>query len=306
MRKNRPVIIYGAGVRGGEVFHTLIESNVHVEAFCDRDADNIPMRWGMEVLTLEEALGRYYYLPFVVAIKNKDEGEKIRDWLREEGMDSYLDIDEFFQGTNDVVMETVSCGLVQGYRIVPYLLEKNEKTVAYCFGVGKDFSFEKELAQRYQTDVYLFDPSPEVVEEMKKQSLPEMMKFYAFGLSDEDTEKVFHKPRYGQNYSEYYAIFTSAEEIRVRTYRLSSLMEMMGHTHLDLLKMDIEGSEFKVIPDILKAGISIGQICLETHSRLFPDSVEKARGIKEMLNSHGYMMIHNDILEQTYIHKKYL
>ena len=42
MSEKASVIIYGAGFRGGRNFLALAEENIHVEAFCDRDAAKIP------------------------------------------------------------------------------------------------------------------------------------------------------------------------------------------------------------------------------------------------------------------------
>ncbi len=52
-------------------------------------------------------------------------------------------------------------------------------------------------------------------------------------------------------------------------------MKKLGHKQIDLLKMDIEGSEFMALPDILNSKIIFDQLCIETHPRIFPDSVEK-------------------------------
>ena len=67
--------------------------------------------------------------------------------------------------------------------------------------------------------------------------------------------------------------------------------------------MDVEGSEFLALPEILGSGVRFDQLCLETHARMFPDSVDKIRGIKKLLNENGYLMICNGATEQTYIHE---
>ena len=81
-------------------------------------------------------------------------------------------------------------------------------------------------------------------------------------------------------------------------------MKMLGHSYLDLLKMDIEGAEFSVLPDILTSGIEFKQLCIETHTRILPNSVDKMREIKEMLNKHGYLLVSNGRQEQTYVKMK--
>lgn len=83
-------------------------------------------------------------------------------------------------------------------------------------------------------------------------------------------------------------------------------MNNKGHTHLNLLKMDIEGSEFFALPDILKSNILIDQLCIETHARIFPNSVEIMMGLKKLLNDSGFLLVCNTLYEQTYLRESML
>lgn len=303
---NKPVIIYGAGFRGGRNFIALAEENVHVEAFCDRDAKDIPLYYGCNVLTREEAVKKYPLLPFLLSVDNDQARRQIAEDLRASGIEVYESFEEFFQGLNDYAIGHVYCGKAAGFHVVPSLFEGREHLVAYSFGVGFDYSFEMELVGKYGMEVYAFDPSPEVVKEMERKELPKNLKYYAYGLSDEDALKTFYLPssgRKGRNYSEHFAPWTSSAKMQMQVYRLSTLMKRFGHDRLDLLKMDVEGSEFMALPDILESGMEFDQLCIETHTRIFPDSVEKMRGVKKLLNDHGYLLVSNGRQEQTYISK---
>lgn len=65
---------------------------------------------------------------------------------------------------------------------------------------------------------------------------------------------------------------------------------MTEHSVIDILKMDIEGSEFDVMEQILTSGADIRQICLETHDYLYTDGSgrEKLVHLIEVLNTHRY------------------
>lgn len=306
MNVNKSVVIYGAGFLGGRYFLALAEENVHVEAFCDKDADRIPLYFGCDVLTCEEAVKRYPALPFIVSVDNAEERKRVTNQLKETGIEVYGTFREFFPGLNDAAVETVYCGEAAGFQIVPSFLQKKENLTAYSFGICFDFSFEMELVQKYGMAVYAFDPSPEVIEEMKGYDLPEKLKYYPYGLSDEDAKKIFYCPSPGTDYSEYFVSWTGSDKTQMQVYRLSTLMGKLGHDHLDILKMDVEGSEFLALPDILNMGIDFDQLCIETHTRIFPDSVEKMRSLKKLLNSHGYLLVSNERQEQTYIRKNLL
>lgn len=303
---NKPVIIYGAGFRGGRNFIALAEENVHVEAFCDRDAKDIPLYYGCNVLTREEAIKKYPSLPFLLSVDDGGARRQIADDLRVRGIEVYESFEEFFQGLNDYEIEHVYCGKAVGFQVVPSLLEGREDFVAYSFGIGFDYSFELELAEKYDMEVYAFDPSPEVVKEMESKELPKKLKYYAYGLSDKDALKTFYLPSSGMDYSEHFAPWTSSTKIQMQVRRLSTLMKQFGHDRLDLLKMDVEGSEFMALPDILESRIEFDQLCIETHTRIFPNSVEKMRGVKQLLNDHGYLLVSNGRQEQTYISKRAL
>ena len=47
-------------------------------------------------------------------------------------------------------------------------------------------------------------------------------------------------------------------------------MRELGHSNIDILKMDIEGAEYTVIDDIINSGIRPLQILIEFHHK-FPD-----------------------------------
>ena len=155
--------------------------------------------------------------------------------------------------------------------------------------------------------IYMFDPSPSVIKKMESIQLPKGIFFEAIGLSNADELKWFHLPKkIGEDYSELDCPWTKEESIKLQTNRLITIMNKKGHVHLNLLKMDIEGSEFLALPDILKSNILIDQLCIETHARIFPNSVEKMIDLKKLLNENGFLLVCNTLYEQTYLRKSLL
>ena len=73
---------------------------------------------------------------------------------------------------------------------------------------------------------------------------------------------------------------------------LKSLMEENGHEHVDLLKLDIEGSEYGVVDDLLKRRIPVRQICVEYHHALLP-GFRRRDTIRSMfkLVARGYKLV---------------
>ena len=75
-------------------------------------------------------------------------------------------------------------------------------------------------------------------------------------------------------------------EVQLKT--LADICRELGHTHIDVLKMDIEGSEYPVMEDILASDISIAQILVETHERFFTDGKAKGKAFFASLKRAGY------------------
>ncbi len=306
LNRNQSVVIYGVNLRGAKNFEMLTEQNVHVDAFCDKVADQITLFKGCQVLNLEMAVQRFGQNPFVISMDDEEEKERVVAALEDHGVEYYRNLPAFLQGEKDVEMELVPCGKNMPFRLAKSHLEGVTDPVCFSFGVGFDYTFEKELAEKYGAVVYAFDPTPEVIRYMEDSDVPEKLHYFPYGLSDQDGEKEFHCPNSDQaytDYSEYFAAWTSEKTITVEMYRLATLMKKFGFGHLDILKMDVEGSEFLALPEILGSGVRFDQLCLETHARMFPDSVDKIRGIKKLLNENGYLMICNGATEQTYIHE---
>jgi len=53
------------------------------------------------------------------------------------------------------------------------------------------------------------------------------------------------------------------DSISLPVMRLTALLAENGHSKIDLLKMDIEGAEYRVIDEILTKKIPIGWLCIE-------------------------------------------
>ena len=78
------------------------------------------------------------------------------------------------------------------------------------------------------------------------------------------------------------------DAVEVPVKRLSTIARELGHDHIDVLKMDIDGSEYEVIPDVLASGLPIGQILLEVHHNFKLVRFDQTLRLVEALREHGY------------------
>ncbi|HMJ89636.1 MAG TPA: FkbM family methyltransferase, partial [Candidatus Acidoferrum sp.] len=94
----------------------------------------------------------------------------------------------------------------------------------------------------------------------------------------------------------------ASAQIRVPCCDLSTLLKKHGHSRVDLLKIDIEGSEFSVLDDILARRIPVRQICVEYHHGMIP-GIRRSQTIRSILalRRRGYRLLHQDGTNHTFL-----
>lgn len=167
----------------------------------------------------------------------------------------------------------------------------NVDSIVYSVGVGQDISFDLELINAYHLTVHAFDPTPRSIEWLKKQRLSEQFVFHPIGIAGFDGLAAFHPPK-DPAYVSYslvqHAQQDAAEVVKSPVRRLGSIMNELGHGHVDLLKIDIEGAEYDVIQDLIDQCLPVRQILVEFHHRFPSVGIKKTREAIASLNDAGY------------------
>ncbi|KAH9069718.1 methyltransferase domain-containing protein [Lactarius deliciosus] len=133
---------------------------------------------------------------------------------------------------------------------------KQEKCVIYSFGINGESSFESTLLKRAPgCEAWGYDYSvdswgPEITGDPE---LRDRAHFKPFALGGTNNHEDHDNPKY---------------------WTLDSLMDLNGHTFIDILKIDIEGGEFDALTAFLSARaaaegdvLPVGQLQLEIHAR---------------------------------------
>jgi hypothetical protein len=118
---------------------------------------------------------------------------------------------------------------------------KSQSCIIYSFGVATEYSFEIEMLQRCRNcEVYAYDASVNNMGDF----LP----------ASERSRIHFHKRFIGSNNTN-------------ESSTLMTLMKENGHEWIDFLKMDVEGSEFGVLSQIMDEfeTLPFSQMQLEVH-----------------------------------------
>jgi FkbM family methyltransferase len=166
-------------------------------------------------------------------------------------------------------------------------------SVVYAFGVGEDVSFELALIDRFGLRVDAFDPTPRSLEWIRGQLLPPRFKLHEFGLAAWDGTASFSPPLDPGHVS--YSMVRSNPDgsaFRAPVHRLATIAAMLGHTHINLLKMDIEGAEYGVLADCLSSGLEIDQVLVEFHHRWDFVGVAETKRAISLLRHAGYLIAH--------------
>jgi FkbM family methyltransferase len=162
--------------------------------------------------------------------------------------------------------------------------------VAYCGGIGDDASFELELARRYGCHVIALDPTPSALRYAEQELKSTGVAFLPYGLWSEDGEQRFYEPRQPEHAS--YSIPDLQETGRfiVAVCRsLESLMDELAHDRLNLLKLDIEGAEYKVLEPLVENRLRVDVLCVELHPIPSFDAMPLCL---QRLESVGYRVVH--------------
>lgn len=174
-----------------------------------------------------------------------------------------------------------------GWYICPTRLDA--RSVVYSCGIGYDISFDLSLIQRFGLHVHGFDPTPNSLAWVAQQQPIPNFTMHAIGIAAHDGPLTLYAAA-DPRYKSYSAVATTSNTagLEAPSARIKTLMTKLGHQQIDLLKLDIEGSEYAVIADVLAAALPIDQILVEFHHRLPGIRVAQTRQAIAMLNAHSY------------------
>lgn len=174
-----------------------------------------------------------------------------------------------------------------GYFLDPELIGSN--AVVYSLGIGNDIEFDRALIDRFGVTVHAFDPTPRVKAWLASQELPKEFHFSDVGIADFDGEATFYLPSHNNfvSHSVIPARQYSSSSIRVPVVRLTTAMKRLGHTRIDVLKMDIEGAEYGVLEDLARERIRVDQLLVEFHHRLSSIGTTRTKQAISLLQERG-------------------
>ena len=180
----------------------------------------------------------------------------------------------------------VSLGSAYGGWTIPGdLLEPS--SLCYCVGAGGDVSFDLALIERYGATVRAFDAVADYVEQANEQAGGEpgfSIRQAAIATSDGPLRMQITHDQSSRSVSPA-GLYDSREYVELPGRTLPSLMAELGDEQIDLLKLDIEGGEYDVLPTIDMRALGVRIFATQLHHN---GSVADARAIIAQLRRNGY------------------
>lgn len=176
-----------------------------------------------------------------------------------------------------------------GWVVPDDLIDKS--WVCYCIGAGSDVDFDLELIERFGARVRCVDPSRAFREKAEAAADGDpRFSFYEVALAPRDGPL----PMYGAEDPESGSLsaanlYGTDRLVTVPGKTLSSLMAEAGDERVDLLKLDIEGSEYEVLPELDLPGLGVRVLCVELHPTR---PVIEAKQLVEHIRSQGFRLVY--------------
>jgi FkbM family methyltransferase len=159
--------------------------------------------------------------------------------------------------------------------------------VCYCAGAGGDIKFELELIARFGVRVRCIEPVEEFVAAATADGGgdPRLSAHRAAIATADGPIRMqrTHDPR-SKSVSAV-GMYESDDYVEMPGRTVASLMSELGDERIDFLKLDIEGSEYDVVPTLDLHGIGARMLSLQLHHNR---GVRGARRLIAQLASQGY------------------
>ena len=164
-----------------------------------------------------------------------------------------------------------------------------DKSVVYDFG-GFKGDWSAQIYGRYNCYIFIFEPVNSFYEGIKNRFKGQEEKVHVFnyGISDKNAAVDIHIPVGHDDSSSVVSGATSGAET-IETIKLASVSELITHhpefRDIDLLKINVEGSEFEILEELLDKGLigKINHLQIQFHD--FADNaLARREAIRERLN----------------------
>jgi FkbM family methyltransferase len=176
----------------------------------------------------------------------------------------------------------------------------DSSSIVYSFGAGEDICFEFYLSHKYDSSVYIFDPTPRAVDhfhyckkvisgeaesipnprfgggdprylDIIKSLKPNKVFYKDYGLYNNDQIIKFHFPKNKEHVSlSIDNLQNTSDIIDLQVKKIDTIMNELEHQEIDLLKLNIEGAEILSLQHMMN-NTKIRPKCISVQMELYRD-----------------------------------
>ncbi len=139
----------------------------------------------------------------------------------------------------------------------------NQDSIIYSCGLLNDVSFDLDVSNKHQCQVFMFDPTPLTREFMKKHQNNSLLRYFPIGVWTENVTLNFFQPTMGGSASIFENNTTNTTTFPAICKSVETIMHENKHDHIDVLKMDIEGAALPILEQLFDKKIYPKQIVAE-------------------------------------------
>jgi FkbM family methyltransferase len=166
----------------------------------------------------------------------------------------------------------------------------DDSWMCWSVGAGDDVSFDVELVRRYGAQVRAFEPVPEYVQHARQTFGDDpRLSAYQVAIATADGPVRLQLTHDSESRSVSSAgLYDSDEWAEAPGRTVASMMHELGDQRIDLLKLDIEGGEYEVVPtlDLRAWGVKI--FATQLHHT---GTVGQARQLLDSLADLGFRLV---------------
>jgi FkbM family methyltransferase len=159
--------------------------------------------------------------------------------------------------------------------------------LCYTVGAGGDVSFDLELVRRFDARVRAFDAVEDLVADALREGEGEprfSAHHAAIATADGPLRmQVSHDPRSRSVSSA--ELYESSNYVELPGRTLPSLMNEFGDQRIDLLKLDIEGSEYELMPTVSLVELGVKVFAIQLHHTA---SIASAHALIDAVRGEGF------------------